>query len=102
MTIPPWLRRTVEALPAPTTRPAYAEMRVDPSGAIWLELYRGRSEQDEPQQWLILAADGTWLGTIGMPDRFSVTDITMDAVLGVWRDEMDVEHPQVLRLRRGA
>ncbi|MDE0358147.1 MAG: hypothetical protein OXN92_10530 [Gammaproteobacteria bacterium] len=100
MTLPPWLRRTVEALPAPVTRPAYANMLVDPSGAVWLELYRGGSEQDRPQEWLILDADGTWLGTVEVPDRFGVTDITMDAVLGVWRDELNVEHPQVLRLRR--
>ena len=100
MTLPPWLRRTVEALPAPVTRPAYANMLVDPSGAVWLELYRGGSEQDRPQEWLILDADGTWLGTVENPDRFSITDITMEAVLGVWRDELDVEHPQVLRLTR--
>ena len=100
MTLPPWLRRTVEALPAPATRPAYANMLVDPSDAVWLELYRGVSEQDRPQEWLILDADGTWLGTIEVPDRFSVTDITMETVLGVWRDELDIEHPQVLRLRR--
>ena len=100
MTLPPWLRRTVEALPAPVTRPAYANMLVDPSGAVWLELYRGGSEQDRPQEWLILDADGTWLGTVQNPDRFSVTDIKMEAVLGVWRDELDVEHPQVLRLTR--
>ena len=102
MTLPPWLRRTVEALPAPATRPAYAEMLVDPSGAVWLELFRAGIEQEQPQEWLILDADGTWLGTIEVPDRFSVTDITMDAVLGIWRDELNVEHPQVLRLRRGA
>lgn len=100
MAVPPWMRRMVEALPAPATRPAYNEMHVDPSGAVWLELYRGRSEQDRPQEWLVLDADGTWLGTVENPDRFSVTDITMEAVLGVWRDELDVEHPQVLRLTR--
>ena len=101
MALPPWIRRTVEALPAPATRPAHAQMLVDPSGAVWLELYRGRSEQDRPQEWLVLDADGTWLGTVEVPDRFSVTDITMETVLGVWRDELDVEHPQVLRLSRG-
>ncbi|MCY3704910.1 MAG: hypothetical protein OXH08_05315 [Gammaproteobacteria bacterium] len=100
MTLPPWMRRTVEALPAPATRPAYAEMLVDPSGAVWLELFRAGIEQEQPQEWLILDADGTWLGTVEVPDRFSVTDITMDAVLGVWRDELDIEHPQVLRLTR--
>ena len=95
-------RLLVEDLPAATTRPAYAEMVVDPSGAIWLELFRGEGEQDRPQEWLVLDADGTWLGTVGIPDRFTVSDITMDAVLGVWEDELDVEHPQVLRLNRSA
>ncbi len=101
MTLPPFIRRIVEALPAPVTRPAYAEMLVDPSGAVWLELYRGGSEQDRPQEWLVLDADGTWLGTVEVPDGFRVTDVTMETVLGVWRDEVDVEHPQVLRLTRG-
>ena len=94
------LKMVLEAVPASETRPAYADILVDPSGAVWLELYRGASEQDQPQEWLVLEADGTWLGTVGIPDRFSVSDITMDAVLGVRMDELGVEHPQVLRLTR--
>lgn len=100
VTLHPLIRRRVEAAPAPATRPAYAQILADPAEAIWLELYRGLSEMDRPQQWLVLDADGTWLGTVKVPDRFSVTDITMETVLGVWRDELDVEHPQVLRLTR--
>ena len=100
VTLPPFIRRVVEALPAPTTRPAYADMLVDPSGAVWLELYRAGSEEDRPQEWLILDADGTWLGTVEIPDGFRITDVTMETVLGVWRDDVDVEHPQVLRLTR--
>lgn len=99
-TFPPFLRQFIEELPAPATRPAYADMLVDPSGAVWLELYRGRSEQDRPQAWLVLDADGTWLGTLDAPNDFAVMDITMDAVLGVWTDELGVEHPQVLTLAR--
>ena len=75
-------------------------MIVDPTGAVWLQLYRGESEADEPVRWLVLAADGTWLGTVGLPDRFRIVDIEMDAVLGVWYDELDVQHPQALRLER--
>ena len=100
VTLPPLIRRSIEALPAPATRPAFVQMLVDPTGAVWLELYRGQSEMDRPRDWLVLARDGTWLGTVRMPDRFSVTDITMDAVLGVWRDDLDIEHPQMLRLTR--
>ena len=97
---PPFIRQLVEDLPAPATRPAYADMLVDPSGTIWLELHRGVSERDRPQEWLILDADGTWLGTVEVPDRFRVMELRMDTMLGVWRDEVDVEHPQVLRLTR--
>lgn len=99
-TFPPFMRRFIEELPAPAARPAYADMLVDPSGAVWLELYRGRSEQDRPQAWLVLDADGTWLGTVDAPNGFAVMDITMDVVLGVWTDEPGVEHPQVLTLAR--
>ena len=100
VTFPPFMRQFIEELPAPATRPAYADILVDPSGAVWLELYRGRREQDWPQAWLVLDADGTWLGTVGVPSGFAVMDITMESVLGVWRDELDVEHPQVLTLTR--
>lgn len=98
--LPAFIRQLVEDLPAPATRPAYANMLVDPSGAVWLELYRGISERDRPQEWLILDADGTWLGKVEVPRRFTVMEVRMDRMLGVWRDEVDVEHPQVLRLTR--
>ena len=98
--MPPFIRQLVEDLPAPATRPAYANMLVDPSGTVWLELHRGMSERDRPQEWLILDADGTWLGTVEVPERFTVVEVRMDRMLGVWRDEVDVEHPQVLRLTR--
>ena len=100
--IPPGspFRQGFEDAPASDTRPAYDDILVDPSGAVWLKLFRGQSEQDQPQEWLVLDTDGIWLGTVEIPDRFTVSDITMDAVLGVWRDELDVQHPQVLRLTR--
>ena len=101
VTLHPLIRRSIEALPTPATRPAFVQMLVDPAGAVWLELYRGLSEMDRPQEWLVLDIGGIWLGTVKAPDRFSLTDITLDAVLGVWHDELDVEHPQVLRLTRG-
>lgn len=94
------LQEAAERTPASGTRPAYNKMIVDPSGAVWLQLYRGESEAEEPVRWLVLAADGTWLGTVGLPDRFRIVAIEMDAVLGVWYDEVDVQHPQVLRLER--
>lgn len=93
-------REAAENTPASGTRPAYSEMIVDPSGAVWLQQYRGASKQTETQRWEVLAADGTWLGTVEVPDGFRIVDIELDAVLGVWYDELDVQHPRVLRLER--
>ena len=90
-----------ERTPPSGNRPAYDDIIVDPSGALWLRQYRGRTERAGPRRWLVLAADGTWLGAVDMPDRFRVVDIELDAVLGVWRDELNVQHPQILGLDRG-
>ncbi len=81
-------------------RPAYADIMVDPAGAIWLERHRARHELESPQSWLVLDADGTWLGHLVMPPRFSLHEVQVDALLGVWRDALDVEHPQILGLHR--
>lgn len=97
---PDWWERTVADIPAPSTRPAYDGLLVDPSGAVWLRPFRGRSEQRVPETWQVLAGDGTWLGGVEFPRDFRVVEIGMDVVLGVRRDELAVEHPQVLRLDR--
>ncbi len=97
---PAWWRSTVADIPAPSTRPAYDGLFTDPSGAVWLRPFRGRSEQEGPETWQVLANDGRWLGGVGFPDDFEVMGIETDVVLGVWRDEVGVEHPRVLRLER--
>ncbi|MCY3601127.1 MAG: hypothetical protein OXN85_14265 [Gemmatimonadetes bacterium] len=94
------LKAPFEAAPVSDTRPAFTDIHVDPSGAVWLELHRGETERDQPEKWLVLDADGTWLGTVEMPDGFRVADIAMDAVLGVREDALDIQHPQLLRLTR--
>lgn len=99
---PEFARAGLENAPAPPTRPAYSDLLVDPAGAIWLRPYVGAAEANEPTDWLVLDADGTWLGSIEVPARFRIWDIRTDAVLGTRVDEEWVQHPQVLRLWRGA
>ncbi len=75
----------------------------DPGGDSTL-FERGDSagvEMGQPQRWEILSSEGVWLGSMELPERFTVMDIELDAVLGIWRDELDVQHPQVLGLDRG-
>lgn len=98
--LPPYFVQAIEDMPKPDTRPAYANLKVDPTGAIWLQPFLGMSEAAGPERWLVLGADGTWLGSVDIPVDFRPMDIGVDEMLGVWTDEMDVQHPQVRRLRR--
>ncbi len=97
---PPWHREGVAALPAPATRPGYAQMVVDATGAVWLGPYRARSEAAAPNRWQVFSPDGEWLGTVTLPQRLRVHEVGTDYILGVHPDADDVEHVQLLRLDR--
>ena len=124
MTLPPPLRQAIEDMPSPETRPAYDRMIVDPAGAVWVRHFVAESEKEaangnagsadggqsgdaarhaatsRPETWLVFSASGEWLGDVELPPRFRILNIGSDEVLGIRSDEMDVEHPQALRLSR--
>ncbi|MYH52132.1 MAG: hypothetical protein F4139_04170 [Gemmatimonadetes bacterium] len=99
--VPPMLRQAIQSLPAPATRPAYRDMLVDPTGAIWLRPFEGITEGGTPLDWQVIDADGTWLGGVTVPTNVRIWDIGVDEVLGSWIDELGQQHPLVFRLRRG-
>ena len=95
------IRAAVEGqLPSPGTRPAYDEMIADPMGAVWLRRFRGTSEAADPETWEVLGADGRWLGSVEAPKDVAIVDVGVDVVAGVWWDELHIEHPVILALRR--
>ena len=100
MTLPPQIRQAIEAMPSPATRPAYSDLIAGASGAIWLRPFVGVGEGGGPTAWLVLDAGGAWLGGVEVPAGFRIWEIGMDEILGTWVDEVGVQHPQVLRLRR--
>lgn len=98
--LPPFFVQAIEDMPSPETRPAYADILVDPTVAVWLRPFLGQSERGGPEHWVVLASDGAWLGSVEIPASFRVTEVGEDEILGVWTSELDVQHPQVLRLNR--
>ncbi|MXX55125.1 MAG: hypothetical protein F4Z44_04985, partial [Gemmatimonadetes bacterium] len=86
--LPPPIVEAVEGMPSPETRPAYADMLVDPTGAVWLRPFLGSSEQGGPEHWLVFGADGSWLGSVQMPENLLVREIGVDEILGVWTSEL--------------
>lgn len=98
--MPPMILEFYQDLPVPDRRPAYADVKVDPTGSVWLRPFLAPNEGGGPETWQVLGPGGAWLGGVEISAGFAVMEIGMDFVLGVYRDELDVEHPQMLRLYR--
>jgi hypothetical protein len=81
----------------PQTMPAYRRLLVDSEGYFWVEEYR--RPDDEIPRWTVFEPDGQLLGTLTLPTDLRVFEIGADYVLGVWRDELDVEHVRLHELR---
>jgi len=90
--------RNLEDMPYPATFPAFADLMVDPDGNLWaLDFSR---PGDERRRWVVFAADGRARGAVETPPGLRVLDIGRDYVLGVWQDDLDVEHVRRYELRR--
>jgi hypothetical protein len=55
--------------------------------------------ESEPA-WAIMDTDGRWLGTVHTPPGLRIYEIGADYVLGVWRDELNVEYVRTYALLR--
>jgi hypothetical protein len=90
--------RNLEEMPYPGTFPAFADLMVDPDGHLWaLDFSR---PGDDRRRWVVFAPDGRALGTVETPPALRVLDIGREYLLGVWQDELDVEHVRLYELRR--
>lgn len=79
--------------------PAYDALHVDDLGRLWLQDYVREHEDDASRRWTILAPDGTAiLGRLLHPIGFSVHDIGTDWILGVEKDDLDVETLALYRI----
>ncbi|MEX2283779.1 MAG: hypothetical protein WEE89_14940 [Gemmatimonadota bacterium] len=90
-------------------RPAFAELRFDQAGNLWVREYdhtdavafydystfspnSARPTLTEVRRWVVLDMNGRYLGEVTMPRTFDVHEIGEDWVLGVWRDELDIQY----------
>jgi hypothetical protein len=94
------LRQHYANMDVPELRPAYGRLLVDAAGNLWVSEYAAYPVV--PVSWNVFAADGGLLGEVQMPDRFQVYEIGEDYLLGVWRDEIDVEHVRIYPLEKAA
>lgn len=78
--------------------PLYRGRLADSEGRLWLEEYEPGNRHEGVFRLTVIAADGTWLGTVTAPERFNFLDATADRVLGRVVDELGVQHAVVYGL----
>jgi hypothetical protein len=86
--------------PVPALAPGADAALATPSGEVWLREplgeYRSRVGPG-PHVWAVFAPDGSWAARVSTPISFTVHRIDDETVIGVERDELGVEHPQLRR-----
>jgi hypothetical protein len=91
--IHPEIRRLWSLAPKPDRFPFYGGFVPDVDGNLWVMTYRAR--RDVASMWHVLNSTGAELGRIRMPARFQPMFINREHVIGVAKDENDVEFVQV-------
>jgi hypothetical protein len=93
--------------------PAYQQFLVSPEGMLWVQRTQMPSELSEQEstsfdatrgwgarQWDVFDPEGLYLGEVELPNRFEMMALRTDHVLGVWRDDLDVQYVKRLRILR--
>ena len=93
------MKNGVEQAVYPETLPFIEALLIDPAGNIWVREVQPPGV--ETGVFTVLNPDGTLLGKVTTPARFSGAAVGNDAIYGVWRDEDDVQHLRAYRLRKG-
>jgi hypothetical protein len=73
----------------PELRPIAGALQADPDGNYWVARYEPRAT--DVTDWIVFAPTGELLGSVTFPNGFTVHEIGPDWVLGVARDELDVQ-----------
>jgi hypothetical protein len=94
------LERILAEIPIPDRFPAHGDIVHDARGLLWVEVYR--LPGDETQRWEVFGPDGVLMGQVTFPEVLdTVYEIGEDYVLGLARDELDVESVRIYGLMRG-
>ena len=87
-----------EARPPAEYLPVYDSLVVDRTSALWVRLFGFTWTADA--EWIVFGADGIAVGRLTAPRGFQFFDIGEDYVLGLEKDELDVEHVRMYDIIR--
>lgn len=87
-----------ERLPAPDSIPNIDHLVVDGLGAVWVASYQ--ADPSAARLYHVYDAGGPFLARVAMPPGVEVLEIGPDYVLGLTRDDLDVERVVLFGLAR--
>lgn len=82
----------------PTHYPAIAGLLLDRLDRIWM--VGPAVDSSETVTASVFDANGRWLQDVVLPANFTLTDAGADYVLGIWKDDSDVEHVRMYGLEQ--
>lgn len=84
-----------------TPLPFFTSPFADAEGRVWLPAHMPGGPREGVPPYTVISADGEWLGQVDGPPNFRILDVGWGRVLGVVRDEMDLESVVVYELVGG-
>jgi hypothetical protein len=88
-----------ERMPMAELLPAFSAFTVDAGGNLWV--IGARVLPSDPASADVFSPDGKLLGQVDLPAGVSPYEIGNDYLLGVWKDEMELEHVRMYRIVQG-
>ena len=85
-----WLDREI---PFPPQLPAFDRLLVDQSGRVWVRQTPRMVSEDT--YWLVFDPAGRLVAEVPLPPRFDPLHISADAIVGRWRDDLDVHFVRI-------
>jgi hypothetical protein len=93
------IRQNLSEMPVPEVHPAHGDLHADPLGYFFVEDYR--LPGDDVPVLSVFDPEGRMVGSLTLPRGLQVLEIGPDYVLGLYRDELDVEFLRLYGLSRG-
>lgn len=83
----------------PPTFPAYAGVRVDRRGYLWVQAYEPTLGQTPTSRvWSVFDPEGRWLGDLTLPQGFQLYEVSGLEVMGLYREGEGVLQVRTYRL----
>jgi hypothetical protein len=89
----------LDQVPVPSERPQFSALTLDVRGNLWVRLGPTEGSQSPSVDYLVFDSGGSLLGEMVLP-QVQVLEIGEDYVMGLHRDEFEVEYVHIYELRK--